>query len=65
VHNGRVKGGVRWVPRGAASRIAGPRTVPHTGVLRIEAWAATREECLAEAVRGCRRGCGPVTVRAA
>ena len=40
------------MPRGAASQIAGPRTVPHTGVLRIEEWAATREECLAEVVRG-------------
>jgi phage shock protein A len=34
-----------------ASR-AGHRTVPHTADLRIEAWAPTREECLAEAVRG-------------
>jgi phage shock protein A/SHS2 domain-containing protein len=31
---------------------AGHRTVPHTADLRIEAWAPTREECLAEAVRG-------------
>jgi len=37
---------------GDATRIAGHRTVPHTADLRIEAWAATREECLAEAVRG-------------
>jgi SHS2 domain-containing protein len=37
---------------GIAHRIAGHRTVPHTADLRIEAWAATREECLAEAVRG-------------
>ena len=37
---------------GGARRIAGHRTVPHTADLRIEAWAATREECLAEAVRG-------------
>lgn len=37
---------------GAAQRIAGHRTVPHTADLRIEAWAVTREECLAEAVRG-------------
>jgi SHS2 domain-containing protein len=36
----------------AAHRIAGHRTVPHTADLRIEAWAPTREECLAEAVRG-------------
>jgi len=34
-----------------ASR-AGHRTLPHTADLRIEAWAPTREECLAEAVRG-------------
>ncbi len=26
--------------------------MPHTADLRIEAWAATREECIAEAVRG-------------
>ena len=30
----------------------GHRTVPHAADLRIEAWAPTREECLAEAVRG-------------
>ena len=30
----------------------GRRTVPHTADLRVEAWAATREQCLAEAVRG-------------
>jgi SHS2 domain-containing protein len=35
-----------------ARRTAGHRTVPHTADLRIEAWAATREECLAEAVCG-------------
>lgn len=29
----------------------GHRTVPHTADLRIEAWAPTREQCLAEAVR--------------
>ena len=28
------------------------RTVPHTADLRVEAWAPTREACLAEAVRG-------------
>ena len=28
------------------------RTVPHTADLRVEAWAPTREECIAEAVRG-------------
>jgi phage shock protein A len=37
------------LPAGAAQ---GHRTVPHTADLRIEAWAPTREECLAEAVRG-------------
>lgn len=30
----------------------GHRSVPHTGDLRVEAWAPTREECIAEAVRG-------------
>jgi SHS2 domain-containing protein len=35
-----------------AHRVAGHRTVPHTADLRIEAWAATREDCLTEAVRG-------------
>lgn len=35
----------------AAQRTAGHRTVPHTADLRIEAWAATREECMAEALR--------------
>ncbi len=30
----------------------GHRTVPHTADLRVEAWAPTREGCLAEAVRG-------------
>ncbi|MEU9383921.1 archease [Streptomyces sp. NPDC048279] len=30
----------------------GHRSVPHTGDLRIEAWAPTREECIVEAVRG-------------
>lgn len=29
---------------------AGYRTVPHTADVRIEAWAATREQCVAEAV---------------
>ncbi|WP_326598986.1 archease [Streptomyces sp. NBC_01803] len=33
-------------------RRAGHRGVPHTADLRVEAWAPTREECLAEAVRG-------------
>ncbi|MCQ4083890.1 archease [Streptomyces sp. RB6PN25] len=30
---------------------SGHRSVPHTADLRVEAWGATREECLAEAVR--------------
>lgn len=30
---------------------AGHRTVPHTADLRIEAWAPTREQCIAEAVQ--------------
>ncbi|MGW7381778.1 archease [Streptomyces sp. NPDC054794] len=30
----------------------GRRSLPHTGDLRVEAWAPTREECIAEAVRG-------------
>jgi phage shock protein A len=30
----------------------GHRSVPHTADLRVEAWAPTREECLAEAARG-------------
>jgi len=30
----------------------GHRSVPHTADLRIEAWGPTREDCLAEAVRG-------------
>jgi SHS2 domain-containing protein len=44
-------------PDGAATRHggvprAGHRGVPHTADLRVEAWAPTREECLAHAVRG-------------
>lgn len=31
---------------------SGHRTVPHTADLRIEAWAPTRERCVAEAVTG-------------
>ena len=30
----------------------GYRTVPHTADLRIEAWADSRDECVAEALRG-------------
>ena len=35
-----------------AARPAGHRGVPHTADLSVEAWAPTREECLAQAVRG-------------
>lgn len=31
---------------------AGHRSVPHTADVRVEAWAPTRERCLAEAVAG-------------
>jgi SHS2 domain-containing protein len=31
---------------------SGHRTVPHTADLRVEAWAPTREGCIAEAVLG-------------
>lgn len=34
------------------ARPAGHRGVPHTADLRVEAWAPTREECLAQAVHG-------------
>jgi SHS2 domain-containing protein len=34
---------------GSAGR-AGHQSVPHTADLRVEAWAASREECLAQAV---------------
>jgi SHS2 domain-containing protein len=34
------------------ARPAGHRGVPHTADLRVEAWAPTREECLAQAVCG-------------
>ncbi|MET7906524.1 archease [Streptomyces sp. NPDC005336] len=36
----------------SSARRAGYRGVPHTADLRVEAWAPTREECLAQAVRG-------------
>jgi len=36
----------------AAGAGQGHRTVPHTADLRVEAWAPTREACLAEAARG-------------
>ncbi|MTE20336.1 archease [Streptomyces sp. TRM43335] len=42
----RSESGPRAVPRG------GHRGVPHTADVRVEAWAPTREECLAHAVRG-------------
>jgi SHS2 domain-containing protein len=42
----------------------GHRTVPHTADLRIEAWAPTREECLAGAVRGLVDSFAIVTGRA-
>lgn len=35
-----------------SSRARGHQAVPHTADVRIEAWAPTREECLAEAVHG-------------
>lgn len=35
-----------------APRSAGRRSVPHTADLRVEAWGATREECLEQAVGG-------------
>ncbi len=36
----------------AGQRGCGHRSVPHTADLRIEAWGPTREDCIAEAVRG-------------
>jgi SHS2 domain-containing protein len=41
--------------KGAAGEVAadkGYRAVPHTADLRIEAWAMSRDECIAEALRG-------------
>jgi len=35
-----------------AGRDHGHTSVPHTADLRIEAWGPTREDCIAEAVRG-------------
>jgi len=35
-----------------ARRGRGHTSVPHTADLRIEAWGPTREDCIAEAVRG-------------
>lgn len=34
----------------ASEHASGHRTVPHTADLRIEAWASTAEQCVAEAV---------------
>ena len=39
----------------------GHRIVPHTADLRVEAWAPTRESCLAEAVQGLVDGFAVVT----
>lgn len=39
----------------------GHRTVPHTADLIVEAWAPSREECLAEAVSGVVEGCVDTT----
>ncbi len=39
-------------PGRGGRRDRGHRSVPHTADLRIEAWGPTREDCLAEAVRG-------------
>lgn len=36
----------------ACQRDRGHRSVPHTADLRIEAWGPTREDCIAEALRG-------------
>lgn len=36
----------------ACQRDCGHRSVPHTADLRIEAWGQTREDCVAEALRG-------------
>lgn len=38
--------------REGTMRRGGHRSVPHTADLRVEAWAPTREECLAQAVHG-------------
>jgi protein archease len=35
---------------GVAERPAGHRSVPHTADARVEAWAPTRERCVAEAI---------------
>jgi SHS2 domain-containing protein len=49
---------------------SGHRAVPHTADVRIEAWAPTRERCIAEAVQGLvesfadASACGEPTIRA-
>ncbi|MEU1787309.1 archease [Streptomyces sparsogenes] len=45
------------MPPQHATRRGGYRGVPHTADLRVEAWAPTREECLAQAVRGVLASC--------
>lgn len=40
---------------------AGHRTVPHTADLRIEAWAPTAEQCVAEAVQAMVRSFADLT----
>ncbi|MEU1662167.1 archease [Streptomyces sparsogenes] len=45
------------MPPQDATRRGGYRGVPHTADLRVEAWAPTREECLAQAVRGVLASC--------
>ncbi|GLW66090.1 putative protein archease [Actinomadura rubrobrunea] len=56
---------------GEDSAASGHRTAPHTADLRIEAWAPTREGCVAEAMIGLvdafadRAGVPPIGERAA
>lgn len=49
--NGDVEGTDGDAARPGASARAGHRILPHTADLALEAWAPTREQCLAEAVR--------------
>lgn len=55
IHRGRSRlSGQRWFNGKrpvAREEPTGHRTVPHTADLRIEAWAPTAEQCIAEAVR--------------
>lgn len=47
---------------GQAGRPArGHKSVPHTADLRIEGWGPTREDCIAEAVRGVVEGFADVS----